>query len=126
VPVRLDAGWHKGVARVQMAVMRPVLIPVTQSGSSVFRLGGGGNVRLAARMNHGDVQQGGTMGRGKGHLNVGTRPLMAERGSANGTVTWLCMRTAAFKSRDAAQSPFCSNRDDASGFRSGDCSSWRG
>jgi hypothetical protein len=39
VPVRLDAGRHKGVARVQMAGMRPVLILVTQSGSSASRLG---------------------------------------------------------------------------------------
>jgi hypothetical protein len=44
VPVHLDAGRHKGVARVQMASMRPVLIPVTQSGSSTSRLGSGGNV----------------------------------------------------------------------------------
>jgi hypothetical protein len=59
VPVRLDAGRYKGVARVQMAGMRPVLIPVTQSGSGAPRLGGGGgNVGRAARMNNGDIQQG--------------------------------------------------------------------
>jgi hypothetical protein len=69
VPVRFDAGMYKGVARVQMAGMRPVLIPVTQSNSGTSRLGGG-NIGRAARMNHGDIQQGGTMGRGKGHLNV--------------------------------------------------------
>jgi hypothetical protein len=61
VTVRLDAGRYKGVARVQMAGMHPVLIPVTQSGSRVSRLGGGGNVGRAARMNHGGIQQGGTM-----------------------------------------------------------------
>jgi hypothetical protein len=77
VPVRLDAGRHKGVDRVQMAGMCPVLIPVTQSGSSASRLGGSGNVGRAARMNHGDIQQGGTMGRGKGHLNVSMFPLVA-------------------------------------------------
>jgi hypothetical protein len=38
VPVRLNAGRHKGVARVQMAGVRPVLIPVTQSGSSASHL----------------------------------------------------------------------------------------
>jgi hypothetical protein len=63
VPVRLDARRHRGVARVQMAGMRQVLIPVTQRGSSASRLGGGGNVGSAERMNHGDIQQGGTMGR---------------------------------------------------------------
>jgi hypothetical protein len=53
VPVHLDAGTYKGVSRVQMAGMRPVLIPVTQSGSSASRLGDGGNVGRTARMNHG-------------------------------------------------------------------------
>jgi hypothetical protein len=90
VPVHLDAGRHKCMARLQMAGIRPVLIPFMQSGSNVFRLvGGGGNVGRAVRMNHGDIQQGRTMGRGKGHLNVGTRPLTAKRGSANGRVTRL-------------------------------------
>jgi hypothetical protein len=55
VPIRLDAGRYKGVARVRMAGMCPVLIPVTQSGSSAPRLGGGGNVGRAARMDHGDI-----------------------------------------------------------------------
>jgi hypothetical protein len=57
--LNLDAGRNKGVARVQMAGMRMALIPVTQSGSSTSRLGGGGNIGRAARMNHGDIQQGG-------------------------------------------------------------------
>jgi hypothetical protein len=104
VPVRLDAGRHKGVARVQMAGMRPVLIPVTQSGSGASRLGGGGNICRAARMNHGDIQQGGTMERGKGHLNVSTRPLTARRGNAFGSVAGLCTRIAARAGRDAAES----------------------
>jgi hypothetical protein len=69
VPVRLDAGGHKGVTGVQMARMRPVRVPVTQSGSRAACLGGGGNVGLAARMDHGDIQQCGTVGRGKGHFN---------------------------------------------------------
>jgi hypothetical protein len=38
-----------------------VLAPVTQSDSGASRLGGGGNVGRAARMNHEDVQQAGTM-----------------------------------------------------------------
>jgi hypothetical protein len=50
VPVRLDAGRHRGVARVQMAVLRPVLIPVTQSGCSAPFLGGCGTVGRAARI----------------------------------------------------------------------------
>jgi hypothetical protein len=43
-PVRLDAGNHKVVIGVQMACMRLVLAPVTQSGSGASRVGGGGNV----------------------------------------------------------------------------------
>jgi hypothetical protein len=70
VSVRLDAGRYKGAARVQMAGMRPVLISVTQRGSGPSRLGGGGNIGRAARMNHGEFQQGGTMGWGKGHLTA--------------------------------------------------------
>jgi hypothetical protein len=103
VPVRLDAGRHKGVARVHMAGMRPVLIPVTQSGSGASRLGGGGNVGRAARMNHEDIQQGGTMGRGKGHLNVSTCPLTANRGNANRSITGFCTRIAARAGGDAAE-----------------------
>jgi hypothetical protein len=98
VPIRLDVGRHKCV---QMAGMRAVLIPVTQRGSSASRLGGGGNVGRAARMNHGDNQRGGTMGRGKVHLNVSMCPLMANRGHANGSVTGLCTRIAARAGGDA-------------------------
>jgi hypothetical protein len=104
VPVRLDAGRHKGQTRVQMAGMRPVLIPVTQSGSGASRVGGGGNVGRAARMNHGDIQQGGTLGRGKGHLNVSTRYLTARRANANRRVTGLRMRIAARAGGDAGES----------------------
>jgi hypothetical protein len=71
VPVHLDAGRHKGANGVQIARMRAELAPVRQSGSSVSRMGGGGNAGRAARMNHGRIQQGGTMGRGNGHLNAG-------------------------------------------------------
>jgi hypothetical protein len=84
--------------------MRPVLIPVTRSGSGTYHLGGGGNIGRAARMNHGDIQQSGTMGRGKGHLNVSTCPLTARRGNANGSVAGLCTRIAAHAGRDAAES----------------------
>jgi hypothetical protein len=87
-----------------MTSMRPVLITVMQSGSSASRLGGGGNVGLAARMNHSDIQQGGTMGWGKGHLNVSTCPLTANHGNANGSVTGLCARIAARAGRDVAES----------------------
>jgi hypothetical protein len=104
VLVRLDAGRYKAVARVQMAGMRPVHMPVTQSSSGALRLGGGGNVGRAARMNHGDIQQGGTMGRGNGHVNVSTRPLNAHRGNANGAVTGLRTRIAARTGGDAADS----------------------
>jgi hypothetical protein len=93
---------YEGVARMQMAGMRPELIPVTQSGSGTSRLGGGGNVDPVVRMNHGDIQQGGTMGRGKGHLIVSMRPLTAHRGNANGSVTGLRMRIAARAGGDAA------------------------
>jgi hypothetical protein len=44
------------------------------------------------------------MGRGKGHLNVGPRPLTAKRGSATGSVTDLCTRIAARAGRDAIES----------------------
>jgi hypothetical protein len=86
-----------------MAGMRPVLIPITQSGSGTSRAGGGGNIGRAARMNHGDIQQGGTMGRGKGHLNVSTRSLTARRGNTNGSVARLCTHIAARAGRDAAE-----------------------
>jgi hypothetical protein len=87
-----------------MAGMSPVHILVTQSSSGDSRLGGGGNVGCAARMNHGHVQQGGTMGWGKGHLNVSTRPLTAHRGNANRSVTGLRTRIAARTGGDAAES----------------------
>jgi hypothetical protein len=83
VPVRLNAGRHKGVAGVQMARIRPILAPVTQSGSAASHLGGGGNVGRAATMNHGDIRQGGTMSRGQGRHNIGTRPLTANGCNAN-------------------------------------------
>jgi hypothetical protein len=54
VPIHLDAGGHKSVTGVQMARMRPVLAPVTS-----------GNADRAARMNNEDIQQGGTVGRGR-------------------------------------------------------------
>jgi hypothetical protein len=96
VPVRLDAGRHKGVTGVQMASMCPVLAPVTHSGS--------GNIGRAAKMHHGDIQLGGTMGRGKGHLHVGTRPLTAGRCNANGSVSGLHTRIATCAGGDAAES----------------------
>jgi hypothetical protein len=105
VPVRINAGRHKGVTRVQMARMRRVCAPVTQSYSGALCVGGSGNVGRAARMNHGDIQQGETMGWGKGHL-VSTRLLTANRCTANRSVTglrtciasragWVSMRVAA-------------------------------
>jgi hypothetical protein len=87
-----------------MACVCPVLAPVTQSGSSASRLGGGSNVGRAARLNHGDIQQGGTMGRGKGYLNVGTPRLTAGRCNANGSITGLHLRITTRAGGDAAQS----------------------
>jgi hypothetical protein len=55
-------------------------------------------------MNHGDIQQGGTMERGKGHLNVSLRPLTANRGNSNGSVPGLHTRIAARAGGDAAES----------------------
>jgi hypothetical protein len=104
VPVHLDAGRYKGVARVQMTGMRPVFIPVTQRGSGALHVGGSGNGGRTARMKHGDIQQGGAKARGKGHLNVSTRPLTARRGNANGSVTGLRRRIAPRAGRDAAES----------------------
>jgi hypothetical protein len=95
VSVRLDAGGHKGVTGVQMTWMCQVLAPVTQSGIGASFLGGVGNVRRAARMNYGYVQQGGTVGRGKGHCNVGSRLLTANSCNANGSVTGLRTRSTA-------------------------------
>jgi hypothetical protein len=102
--VRLYPCRHKGVPGMQMTGMRTILIPVPQRGSGTFRLGGGSNVRRAARMKHGDIQQGETMGRGKGHLYVGTRPLPARRSSTNGSEAGLSTRIAARAGGDAAES----------------------
>jgi hypothetical protein len=74
VSIRLDAGRHKGVTGVQMACMRPVLAPVIQSGIGASRLEAGGNLGRAAEMRHRDIQQGGIMRRGQGHLNLSPRP----------------------------------------------------
>jgi hypothetical protein len=104
VSVRLDHGRHEGLTGLQMASMRPVLAPASQSGSSVSSLGGSSNVGQAAGMNHGHIQQGGTMGRGKGHLNVGPRPLMANGCSAHGSLTGPRTRTTAYTSGPAAES----------------------
>jgi hypothetical protein len=87
-----------------MAHMRPVLVLVTQSGSSTARLGGGSNVSRAARMDDGDIQQCGTVGRGKGHVNVGPRPLAANSCNANRSVTGLRNCTTAGTGGDAAES----------------------
>jgi hypothetical protein len=59
---------------------------------------------LAERVNHGVVQQGGTMGWSKGRLNVSPRCLAASRCNINGCVTWLSVRIAARASRDGAES----------------------
>jgi hypothetical protein len=53
-----------------MPCMRPVLAPRTQSCSGLLRLGGGGNVGQAARMDRGHIQQGGTMGQGKSEMTL--------------------------------------------------------
>jgi hypothetical protein len=95
---------HKCVTGVQMTCMRPALVPIMQSGSSAARLGGGGNVGRAARMEHGGIQQCGTVGRGKGHFNVGPRPLTANNCIANGIVIELRTRTTAGTGGDAAES----------------------
>jgi hypothetical protein len=92
VPKRLDAGRQKGVTGVQMARMRRVPALVRQSDSDAPRLGGGGNVSRAARMNHGDIQQGGTMKHGTGHLNVSTGFLTANRCNAHGSVDEVAFR----------------------------------
>jgi hypothetical protein len=104
VPVCLDAGRNKGVTGVQMPRMRPVLVPVTQIGSSAARLGGSGNVGRAARMDNGDIQQFGTVGRGKGHFNADPSPLTAHSCNPNGIVLGLRTRTTAGTGADAADS----------------------
>jgi hypothetical protein len=57
-------------------------------------------------MDHGDIQQGGTTGRGKGHLNASTSPLQLtpNRGNANGSVTGSRTCIAARAGGDAAES----------------------
>jgi hypothetical protein len=104
VPARLDAGGHKGVTGMQMACICLVLAPVMQSSSSASRPGGSGNVARAARMDHGDAQQGETMGRGKDHFNAGLRPLTASSCNANGSITGLRALTTARTGRDTAES----------------------
>jgi hypothetical protein len=55
-------------------------------------------------MNHGGgIQQGGTIGLGKGHLNVSPRPLTANRCNANGSVTSLCAQITARTGGGAAE-----------------------
>jgi hypothetical protein len=76
-----------------MACMRTVLAPVMQRGSGTPRLGSsGGNVCRAARVNHGDFQKGGNVGRGKGHLHVSLRPLTASRCNTHGSVIGFCVQ----------------------------------
>jgi hypothetical protein len=105
VPMRLYAGRQKVVTGVQMAHMRPILAPVTQSGSGALRLGSRSNAGRATRMNHGDMQQGGTIGRRKGHLNVRPLPLtVGFRCNTHGSVIVLCARTTACRNGDAAES----------------------
>jgi hypothetical protein len=94
------------VTGVQMTRMRLVLAPVTQSGSSALCLGGGGNVGRAARMDHGDIQQGDNVGRGEGHFNVGPRPLTANSCNANGSVTGLRTRTTATRAERQLKDSF--------------------
>jgi hypothetical protein len=53
VPVRLEAGEHKGVTGMQIA---RILVLVTRSGSSAARLGVGGNVGRVARTTSSSAQ----------------------------------------------------------------------
>jgi hypothetical protein len=101
VPVRLDAGRHKGVTGVQMARIRPVLAPVTESGA--LHVGSSGKVGRAAGLNHGGSEQSGNMGRGKGHLNGDPRILTASRGNAHGNITGICTHSTARRRGDAAE-----------------------
>jgi hypothetical protein len=110
VPVRLDAGTHKGMTEVPMACMCLALAPVTQSGSSASRLGCGGNMGRETTVDHRDIQQGSnpspTVRRGKGYFNVGPRPPTARSCNASRCISGLCTRTAARTRRDAAESFF--------------------
>jgi hypothetical protein len=93
MPIRVDTGKLKGVTGVQMARMRKVLVPYTKEGNSATRMGGGGNLGRVAKMDQGDMQQCGTVGRGKGQVNVCTRPLTANSCNSHGKVTGLRTRT---------------------------------
>jgi hypothetical protein len=83
-----------------MTSMWTVFVPIPQSSNGAPILGSGGNIGRAARMNHEDIQHGGTMGWGKGHFNVSPRPLTASRGNTHRSVTGLI---TACKRRDAAE-----------------------
>jgi hypothetical protein len=124
VPVRLDIVGRTGVTAVQIACMRPVLAPIMQSGSGASHLGGGGggNVGRAARMNHGDIQQSGTMRWGKGPAMSCT--LTANRCNANGSISGLYTRITARAGGGAAKSflPLVVPARAAS-FHLGDCNS---
>jgi hypothetical protein len=68
VPVHLDTDSHKSVTMVyifRMCTVTRLHAPVMQSGSGTPRLGSGGSVGRAARVHHGDIQLGGTMGGGR-------------------------------------------------------------
>jgi hypothetical protein len=61
--------------------------PVSQGSSGATRTGRGGDLGRTAGVNRGDVQQGGTMGWGKGYLNVCQRSLVHSRCNTNRCVT---------------------------------------
>jgi hypothetical protein len=60
--------------------------------------GSRGKIGRAARRNHGDILQVGTVGQGKGYLNVSLSSLMAsscnkeKKEASRGSLTWLCTR----------------------------------
>jgi hypothetical protein len=84
-----------------MPRVRTALAPVAQGGSGAATTGRcGGNVRWAALVNSGSIQQGGTMGWGKDHLNIAARPLTASCCNVNGSVAVLRAHVAARTSRD--------------------------
>jgi hypothetical protein len=64
-----------------MHQLRKVLAPVAQSGSGATLLGSGSNVSRASRVSLGDIRQGGTMERGKGHRNVDERQPLQHQGN---------------------------------------------
>jgi hypothetical protein len=94
----------QSVTGVHVPHMRAALASVTQSGSGATRPRRSRNVGRAALVNHGDIQQGGTMRRGD--LNVGVSPLNACRCNTTGSVTGPSARIAARASRDAAEGFF--------------------